>query len=357
MACGGPRSEADAPADPPSAASAPADTLPPRFVRTLAGTIGGDSVEVGLRLEEGMLGGWVAAPEWDGRGFSGPVGEGGALVLEVWNQEGTPTDTLVGTLGSGAQGMVLRGHIRGGGRAPRAVDLREKRTLLASGAALVSRDVSVRDSAAGWYAYGQLPVLLPPAGGRLAPGEAAFNDAADALVRQEIFGFAQHVEPPEDLPSDYDGPRLSSFEEGFELTLADAGLLSMEFGISVFHLGAAHPMYYTRTLTWDLTRGRAVELAEIFRPDADPLPILSRYAIAAIEKSLGEFAENAWVAHGAGPDAANYGSWTLTPEGLRVVFDPYQVAPYAAGTQEVVVPWSALAWILDPAGPAARLSR
>ena len=354
-ACAEPQPDDGDSAGPPAAA--PADTLPSRFARRLVGTIGGDSVEVGLRLEEGSLSGWVAAPEADGRGFSGPLGAGGAVALEVWNQEGAVSDTLAGTLSGGAGGIALDGEIRGGGRAPLAVELREKRIALPSGAALVSRDLVVGDSAAGWDAYAQLPVLVPAAGAALAPAEAAFNEAVDDLLRGEIAAFGEHVEPPGDLPSDFAG-RLSTFEAGYDVMLAAAGLLSLEFGVSVYNVGAAHPLYTTLTLTWDLTAGRAVGLAELFRRDADPLEILSRHAMAAVERNLGEFAENAWIAEGAGPDPAeNYDRWTRTPEGVRVVFDPYQVAPYAAGPQVALVPWSALAWILDPSGPAARLAR
>jgi hypothetical protein len=39
---------------------------------------------------------------------------------------------------------------------------------------------------------------------------------------------------------------------------------------------------------------------------------------------------------------------------MLVFFDPYQVAPYAAGPQAVTIPYAALADVADPAGPLVR---
>jgi hypothetical protein len=62
-----------------------------------------------------------------------------------------------------------------------------------------------------------------------------------------------------------------------------------------------------------------------------------------------------WIQRGAGPDIANYDSWTITKKGLGINFDSYQVAPYAAGPQYVVVPYSTLKDIVKPDGPINNL--
>jgi hypothetical protein len=56
---------------------------------------------------------------------------------------------------------------------------------------------------------------------------------------------------------------------------------------------------------------------------------------------------------GADPMETNYQNWNLFPDGLRINFDPYQVAPWAAGSQEVFIPFTQLEEIIDPAGPLA----
>ena len=56
---------------------------------------------------------------------------------------------------------------------------------------------------------------------------------------------------------------------------------------------------------------------------------------------------------GAAPTAKNYESWTITKQGLGINFDAYQVGPYAAGPQFVMVPYSALKDLIKPDGPVA----
>ncbi|MFR5645408.1 MAG: RsiV family protein [Bilophila wadsworthia] len=51
------------------------------------------------------------------------------------------------------------------------------------------------------------------------------------------------------------------------------------------------------------------------------------------------------------PEAENFSSFALTPEGIRIFFQPYQVAPWAAGSQVVDIPLDALA----DAGPRLSL--
>jgi hypothetical protein len=56
---------------------------------------------------------------------------------------------------------------------------------------------------------------------------------------------------------------------------------------------------------------------------------------------------------GAGPRADNYRAWNITRKGLWITFDPYQVAAYAAGPQNILVPYSVLKDIIKPDGPIA----
>jgi hypothetical protein len=62
------------------------------------------------------------------------------------------------------------------------------------------------------------------------------------------------------------------------------------------------------------------------------------------------------IKDGAGPRSDNYGAWTITRKGLWITFDPYQVAPYAAGPQHVLVLYSALKPIVKPDGPIGNLA-
>jgi hypothetical protein len=97
-----------------------------------------------------------------------------------------------------------------------------------------------------------------------------------------------------------------------------------------------------------------LKLAELFNPGAKYIQSLSAYCIKDLKrqsKSKDSMLDDQTIQNGAGPDAQNYDSWTITKKGLEITFDPYQVAAYAAGPQKVVVPYSALKELIKPDGP------
>jgi hypothetical protein len=191
-----------------------------------------------------------------------------------------------------------------------------------------------------------VPTVEGPAAA--APGWAGFQARVDSLVAAEIEGFhaqlAEWIEPP-------DPDWTSFFEADGSVVWAEPPLVSVVFDVSVFYAGAAHPGHYARTLVWDAERGRALTLAGLFRRGAPWLEALAFRAIPALEADLGEMADLRWIEEGAGPVAENYARWALVEDGLLVLFDPYQVAPYAAGPQAVTIDRAALADVADPAGP------
>ena len=52
------------------------------------------------------------------------------------------------------------------------------------------------------------------------------------------------------------------------------------------------------------------------------------------------------IKDGAGALAKNFKSWNVTRKGILINFDPYQVAAYAAGPQEVLIPYGKLKSVL-----------
>jgi hypothetical protein len=98
-----------------------------------------------------------------------------------------------------------------------------------------------------------------------------------------------------------------------------------------------------------LKRGRVLKLEDLFRPDSGYLKAVAERAVAELLKL--DLGDDEWIRRGAGPGARNYACWNFTPEGLQITFDVYQVAPYSAGRQEVVIPYAALTPFAKPDGP------
>jgi hypothetical protein len=142
----------------------------------------------------------------------------------------------------------------------------------------------------------------------------------------------------------------------YGVTMNTRNLFSVQFSISTYGAGAAHPNSVTRTLNFRRDSGAQLGLTEIFRPASDYLNTLSTYCIADLEQQVhkgsgpsGEAeSHNSWIATGAGPSYQNFERFVLEPGGLRIFFDPYQVDCYAAGRYEVYIPVASLMHVFDP---------
>jgi len=186
-----------------------------------------------------------------------------------------------------------------------------------------------------------------------------FNAAARGLVTKDVAAFktaeTATVEEEADLP---EGTQTSSLNVGYLIRLATDDLISVEFTEWQYERGAAHGNTITAVLNYDVKNGKRIELADLFNPKSNYLSVISGYAT----KDLKEQSKNNdmlmedQIQDGAAARADNYRAWTITRKGLWITFDPYQVAAYAAGSQHVLVPYSALKPLVKPDGPIGNLA-
>lgn len=111
----------------------------------------------------------------------------------------------------------------------------------------------------------------------------------------------------------------------------------------------AHPNGYYRTFTFDRATGTALNLDDIFNDDVDFLTVLSAQSRASLRATLGENASPDMLEAGTTPHEDNFQNWYLDTGALVIIFPPYQVGPWAIGTQEVRIPKSTLAEMLKAA--------
>jgi Protein of unknown function (DUF3298) len=130
-------------------------------------------------------------------------------------------------------------------------------------------------------------------------------------------------------------------------------LLAVEFRISSYGAGAAHPNHKTQTYNFLLEPSLLLELANLFRPESEYLGILSRYCITDLHAHQTPFLKaqrtgetDSWILEGAAPKLENFESFLLVKGGLRIFFDPYRVSSYAEGRREVFVPLSEVREVL-----------
>ena len=191
------------------------------------------------------------------------------------------------------------------------------------------------------------------------PNLEKFNALARMVVVKSVAGFKKDMVPEEGEEPRPEGSMGSDLGVGYTINLAQDDLVSVQFDIGSYYQGAAHPNSYTETLNYDLRNGKQLKLADLFKPGSKYLQTLSTYCIADLKKQAKE--KNAellddMLNEGAAPTAKNYESWTITRRGIGINFDPYQVAPYAAGPQFVIVPYSTLKEIIKTDGPIGLFS-
>jgi hypothetical protein len=119
--------------------------------------------------------------------------------------------------------------------------------------------------------------------------------------------------------------------------------------------GGAHPSHSTYSLNyaWDGGGFRPMKLADLFTPGSAWEAALEKYYTDELGRQRA-----GWVVSGEfAVKPKDLHTWSLSPKGLRIQFDPYDAGPYVEGEHTVVVPWSELRPYVSPRGPAAEFLR
>jgi hypothetical protein len=188
---------------------------------------------------------------------------------------------------------------------------------------------------------------------------AAFNNLVKTLVTKEAANFKKLMLAQTAADLKYLPEGVNNYIDiSFNVEHADNDLISLNFQESTFS-GGAHGNTNYFTLNYDLKNGKELKLADLFKPGAKYLQILSAYCIKDLQSRTDDgensgLAQDMWE-EGAKPVAENFNSWNITRKGVMITFSPYQVGPYAAGPQFVIVPYSELKGILKPDGAPVKM--
>jgi hypothetical protein len=183
-----------------------------------------------------------------------------------------------------------------------------------------------------------------------------FNQVVRGSVTKKVADFKKDMAPEEAEDPRPEGSMGSDLNVGYEVALAQDDLISVEFSVGSYYQGAAHPNSFTEVVNYDLKNGKQLKLADLFKPGAKYLQAIASYCIADLKKQ-DKGLLNEEIEKGASANAKNYQSWTITRKGLGINFDAYQVGPYAAGPQFVLVPYSNLKDLINPEGPIGQFAK
>lgn len=290
----------------------------------------------------------------------GTIDSGNNVVLEEFEANGKQTGVFKGIWKTGDQGLI---EIAGDWTKPNSskgtpFSLTQEPIEFTNDVEIIARQIKEKNKKLKYEIDAEYPQLT----GSTDPNVEKFNQAARGLVTKQVSGFRKQMAESAGEENPVDSETGSDLGAGYTIALAQDDLISLQFDIGGYSAGAAHPNSYTDVINFDLRNGRQLKLADLFKPGAKYLQALSAYCIQDLKKqskTKGEdgMLDDDWIQRGAGPEANNFRSWTITKNGLGINFDSYQVGPYAAGPQFVLVSYSALKDIIKADGPVAQFAK
>ncbi|MBP7633394.1 DUF3298 and DUF4163 domain-containing protein [Candidatus Ozemobacteraceae bacterium] len=172
--------------------------------------------------------------------------------------------------------------------------------------------------------------------------------SVEKMVDQFAADYATSVLETPEMPGAW------SLKFDTEIRHADDELLSLWTLDSVF-TGGAHPNSNFIYMVFSMKTGKPVELSSLIAKDkaTELTAIAERHFRRVRELKSDETYEQAGFQFERNAFALNT-NFLVSKEGLAFCFNPYEIAPYAMGVTEMVIPWSDLKDVIDPAGPAAR---
>ena len=167
---------------------------------------------------------------------------------------------------------------------------------------------------------------------------------SDPRIQQQVnqrlreMSLVKPVEPDEQLDYSYTGDFLIAFYQG--------QLLVLELTGYNFPFGAAHGMPTKVYAHVDLVTGQFYQLPDLFKPNSDYVKVLSNIIAEQIKTNP----EYSYVFpdsyKGIQPNQPFY----VTADALHIYFEPYEIAPYAAGFPTFRIPFTEIESIINREG-------
>ncbi len=293
----------------------------------------------------------------------GSVDKDSNVVLEEFDANGKQTGVFKGLWAIDAEdGMVnIAGNwSKPDGQKKTAFSLHEEPIRFSGGIDIIPKPIKETNKKLKY----EIEVEYPQLTGLLSPGFEKFNQEVKRVVLREVTKFRKDMIPEAGVeePPEQSSVPGSTLDMGYTVALATDDLISIEMDVGTYYHGAAHPNSNSEVLNFDVRNGKALRLADLFKPGAKYLQALSTYSIKDLKKQSSSkgadgMLDDQSIASGAGAAAKNFQSWTITKKGLGITFDSYQVGPYAAGPQYVLIPYSVLKEIIDTNGALGPLIR
>lgn len=164
-------------------------------------------------------------------------------------------------------------------------------------------------------------------------GHAAIDARVEAWAKERADRFAADAADKQPGESPY------TLNASFTVVRNDAEMFETLFEADSY-TGGAHPNHELVTLNFLLPDGAQVYFPEVFTTAgiARISDLATKNLIAELVKSTDAITSEDDVRRGASADADNFSAFSITKTGLLLYFQEYQVAAYAAGPQQTIIP-------------------
>ncbi|HEX5887437.1 MAG TPA: DUF3298 domain-containing protein [Pyrinomonadaceae bacterium] len=360
-----PTAPSTAAAPTPQLADVPGGTVPTPETKYFKGSIG-TSLDLQMKLVrtgDQINGSYFYQRIGTRINLRGKIAPDGNFTLDEFDQAGKQTGVFQGVWGVNAQNGLA--SLSGFWSKPEEKSFEKKTPFsvheepiaLTGEVEIVSKQIKESNKKLMYEIAAQYPQLS----GGSNPNFEKFNQLVRGSVMKKVSGFKKDMAPEEGEEPRPEGSMGSDLSIAYKVALAQDDLISIQFDVGSYYQGAAHPNSYTEVINYDLKNGKQLKLSDLFKPGAKYLQPIASYCIADLKKQRatekGQALTDSEIDTGAAPTAKNYESWTITRQGLGINFDAYQVGPYAAGPQFVMVPYAVVKDVINPEGPIAQFAK
>ncbi|KEQ29626.1 DUF3298 and DUF4163 domain-containing protein [Pedobacter antarcticus] len=145
-------------------------------------------------------------------------------------------------------------------------------------------------------------------------------------------------------------PNGNSWFEYIDLKVAAnyPNYLSLKFTYSEYK-GGAHPNTLFSYLNYNPQSGKVITLDSLVKTDSKTQLVAVAEKIFRKNEKLSTTASLSDGYFFDGGKFALAQTFTLTPDGLMFLYNPYEIKPYAAGVTELIIPYSQIKEFLKPA--------
>jgi len=354
---------ATAPTSNAPAAGGTAASVPAKFFKGSIGSNLGLQMKL-IRDGEKVTGSYFYQKVGTRIELKGTIDKTGSLTLDEFDTGGKQSGLFKGVWRTGTEDgldSIAGNWSKPGGDKKTAFSLHEEPIELTGGVEIVAHSIKENNKKLNYKIEVSYPEITAPLDTRFNK----FNQEAKDLVSRRVAGFrkeradiakeeaqAAEASTTSELGSDLSGD--------YTVELANDSLVSVRFDIGGYSAGAAHGNSSTSVLNYDIKNGKVLKLADLFKSGSKYVSAISAYCIKDLKKqskSNGDILPDEMIETGAGPKAENFSSWAISKRGLVIIFDAYAVGPYAAGPQEVLIPYSVLKDMMNPDGPLAQFAK